>query len=167
MNFCDVDLNFLLTLEGSCDDCPLKGKEKEIYAIGDIVPQKLCPFAYYSIVPYWVSFIQGAWFRWRQNKEDVVCQCPRPQGVIFLVKRVVRKNRRGIEATVTGIGAPPCSYQHSVGQVFKIEPALCPALFPSLWAQLDVLIEPTSKEIEVECCIAPVSVHVCKIWRKE
>lgn len=159
MNLCDTDYDFSFALEGSCGSCPLKGEERKIYTIDNVVPQKLCPLAYYSIVPYWVSFMQGAWFRWRENKDDVVCQCPRPRGVIFLVRRIVQEERPTIQVEITGIGNSPCPYQHSVGQVFTIEPALCPALFPSLWAQLDALSVSVSRELEVECCLAPVSVR--------
>lgn len=163
MDLCNAHYTFSFALEGSCGGCPLKGEERKIYTLDGVVPQKLCPLAYYSIVPYWVSLVQGAWFRWRENKDDVICQCPRPQGVIFLVRKVIRQGRQAIEAEVTGIGNSPCPYQYSVGQVFTIESVLCPALFPSLWVQLDVLSGLVSRELEVECCLAPVSIRVRRV----
>lgn len=160
MRLCSREFNIGVKVEnsGSCGSCALNKRvgrpEKEHFSVADVVPHDLCPFAYFSIIPYWLSFKQGTWFRWRENKSDVVCQCPKSNGVVFLVKKV---DGNEIAAEIESIGK--CPYNYSVGQVFKIESlSLCPALFPSLFAGINGKNVPS--EIELGCSIFPVSVFI-------
>jgi uncharacterized repeat protein (TIGR04076 family) len=86
----------------------------------EIIPKNLCPFAYFSIIPYFIAFTYGAWFRWQKNKNEVVCQCPMPQGPVFLVKRIIHSGKITVQAEVKSLGNFTCPYRYSAGEVFKI-----------------------------------------------
>lgn len=157
MRLCQIDDKISFFIEGFCDMCPdeigdVKLSARKVTSISEVVPKGLCPFAYFSIIPYWVSFKQGAWFRWRTNKNDVVCQCPSTNGVVFLVKKNSGPEKL-ISVEVVSVGV--CPYQHKVKQTFQIvNDILCSALFPSFWIQIDKIIKKGQKEVKVQCCVS-------------
>ncbi len=155
MQICQSDFEIEFSLSGACGSCGRSFESRNKYGMKDVVPRGLCPFAYYSIIPYWISFKQSAWFRWRENKNDVVCQCPREKGVVFLVRRVGRAPDVEIEAAVVSEGNPACLYMHQKGQVFKIQnEILCPALFPSLWSQFERLAGGSLSGAKIDCVLS-------------
>ncbi len=163
MDICRSNYEYRFKLKGKCDSCGRIFGGEKANNLRDVVPAGLCPFAYYSIVPYWVSFKQDAWFRWRFNKDDVVCQCSRPGGVVFLVKKIKQPSKIEIEAEVISVGSPSCSFGHVKGQVFKIEnDILCPALFPSLWVQAEQLAVKGPAEAKLNCALSASADIVCK-----
>lgn len=159
MELCQIDNEKSFTVEGICTICPgnignvKNSVKKRIISVNEVIPKGLCPFAYFSIIPYWVSFKQEAWFQWRKNKTDVICQCPSTNGVVFLIKKT-DELEKVISAEVVDVGM--CPYQHIIKQTFQIEnDILCPALFPSFWAKIDEIIRKCEKEVKVQCCIYP------------
>lgn len=168
MRLCSKEFHVCLEIEnsGSCGSCPGKKGggpgDKGCLSIEDVVPGGLCPFAYFSIIPYWLSFQQGTWFRWRENKDDVVCQCPKSGGPIFLVRKTKQNGENAVYAEIENEGACPLNYKK--GQTFRIENEnLCPALFPSLFSGME-----RDAELEVECSLSTVAVNVkCIENRKE
>jgi len=161
MEICKSNYKFYLNLKGKCDSCSKDFDSRSDKNLEDLIPDGLCPFAYYSIIPYWVSFKQNAWFRWRLNKDDVVCQCPRFQGVIFLVRKSKRLSGIEIEAEVTNVGSSPCPYKHTKGQIFRIQnDVLCPALFPSLWTHMDMFDKNDLNHAEISCVLSSARIAV-------
>ena len=166
MELCTLEHPWQFQFEGSCTSCPRNALPSSgaSMTLEQIVPHGLCPFAYFSIVPYWLSLSSGAWFPWRKDKNDVVCQCARPKGVVFVVRRVVGSGECLIEAEVVGVG-DSCPYGHRIGDTFLISSPVCPAMFPSLWCQIDQLVESKSS-IEIGCAICPSGVRVRANSRK-
>ncbi|MDD5109194.1 MAG: hypothetical protein PHC29_06805 [Candidatus Omnitrophica bacterium] len=153
----------VFSLKGKCSSCCREYSGEGSYSLSDIVPSGLCPFAYYSIIPYWVSFKEGAWFRWRNKKSDVFCQCPRTEGIVFLVRIIGKSRKTGIEAEVVGIGNDACPNKHRLGQIFKIEhDKFCPAIFPSLWSKLDEIQNISDGKIMINCCLSESRLLVFK-----
>jgi len=112
----------------------------------------LCPFAYFSIIPYWLSFKQGAQFRWRKNKDDVVCQCPKKDGVVFLVRRQPKNGEAKVSAEVSLVGE--CPHQHQKGQIFEISNiALSPGEFPAFWISWNKTAAGGPKDIDQGVCV--------------
>ncbi len=163
MELCQKNFNFSFQLRGSCRNCLLKREKSRVLTLDDIIPPGLCPFAYYSFIPYWAALIQGAWFSWEKDKDEVVCQCPKPRGVVFAIKRITQNKKISIEAEVIDAGKSSCPYQYSLGKTFKIGyQSFCPALFPSFWSQIDKLMS-ISKKIKIDYCLKPISLQIDKI----
>lgn len=159
MNICQINDNFSFKLKGSCGDCFLKKNKNLELEFKKILPENLCPWAYYSIIPYWLSLIQGAWFPWEKNKNEVVCQCPKPQGVVFLIKKIQQPKNIVIQAEVKSLTKSVCPYQYSKGLIFKIgHNNFCPALFPSFWSQFERLKQ--SDFNKLDCCLKSVSFQI-------
>ena len=150
MKICRTDYDFKFIVRKSGSDCRVA--PDGIYSLASIVPADLCPFAYYSLIPYWLSFRQGAWFRWRMNKDDVICQCPAPDGAVFLVKR--EKDTSGkIVVKAQVVSAGKCLQKYASGRVFVIgNDTLCPGYFASLWVRADDLETAVSGDrIALDC----------------
>ncbi|MEO5378183.1 MAG: hypothetical protein H7832_10445 [Magnetococcus sp. DMHC-6] len=130
---CQQEVPASLTLEGSCEMCGL-GKNKSSWQISgnDLIPKKFCFSAFFVLVPYWLSMKQGGWFRWRENKEDVTVQCPRPEGVLFLITRHSSPNQ-GANAQVISM-LKPCPRGLEVGFSIELQNNLCPGLIPGIFS---------------------------------
>ena len=163
MKICYPEIDFKFTLNGSCDACGKRYSPERTNVLGDIVPAGLCPIAYYSIIPYWVSFKENAWFRWRRSKNDVVCQCPKPEGVVFLVKKTGSGKTVEVEAEVVSSGDGSCPCRHRAGQVFQIKnELLCPALFPSFWTQAQNLKTAGAATVALNCAVSAAAISLGK-----
>jgi len=74
-----------------------------------------CPAAIHTLAPYKLSFQQGASFPWRANKNDVICQCPHPNGVVFLVTTCNSQ----INAKIIEVG--DCPHKYKVDQEIPLK----------------------------------------------
>lgn len=56
------------------------------FMLKEILPENVCPLAFHSVYPYLVTLLNGGWFDWVGHDEDVIVNCPSPEGVAMYVK---------------------------------------------------------------------------------
>lgn len=83
--------------------------------------QKICPFAWHSFFPYWLTFIKDGWFDWVKKGGGVIVQCPNPKGIV--AKLYKRKRGREILVEVEIIdNKGDCFWEWQVGDKFFLPP---------------------------------------------
>lgn len=139
-------------------ECKISSWKRKEVALNKIVPENLCPFVFNIAIPYIVTYLQGGYFKWRKNINDVGVQCPNPEGgVEFEVKREPENNKK-IFLTIKKVRGC-CSYSHNEGQVyaFDFDQNICIHLFVRAFPFILLLESSSAKYNEGISLLCPFS----------
>ena len=76
-----IDFSKIRFVEKTTGTCTFMNSSFPIIG-GDAFPQKMCPYAFHAVFPYYLTLINGGWFSWVSKGEGVIVQCSNPHGSV-------------------------------------------------------------------------------------
>ena len=109
-------------VDGTCTSPRNHPSGNMAVGIDESLPNGLCPLAFYSAFPYYLTLVHGGNFVWIKKGNPVKVQCPKADGVEMAI-RLVRQGALGdgtVRLEVINIKGP-CPRGHKIGDVFDLD----------------------------------------------
>lgn len=123
---CEIDCRDIEIEIKECGICSIhtSGNKK---ILGDSLLGNLCVHAFHIAHPYVFTLRNKGWFRWVNDWEGVIAQCPHPKGVVMEIKP---KKKGESTVTINVIDKRECP-KHEKGDVFIVDDSMkiCPRVF--------------------------------------
>jgi len=134
--------NFRVRIQKTNGSCRYHKKVGEELDFEYATPSNLCMHAFHVVYPYYLTLLNGGWFRWVGHDKGVVVQCPNPN--CSLVMQIGRRQTvEGATIVVEVIGRKgECPRGHRIGQLFDVKESslrLCPRLFDAIYPYVNLL----------------------------
>ncbi len=69
--------------------CEAGHKVGDTYTIGNLTPQRMCTWAFYTLFPFVSALQAGGVFPWEKDSDSCTVACPDPSNpVVFELKRL-------------------------------------------------------------------------------
>ena len=81
---CDLDLSSIKLEVISASDCCKHYKAGDVFSLGELIPKNECLLALQEVFPYRLTFDKGGYFKWEDDKDSVVTQCPNTQKAVAI-----------------------------------------------------------------------------------
>jgi uncharacterized repeat protein (TIGR04076 family) len=101
------------TLEIMSDNCGCFGKSH--FILKDIIPGGMCPDAFRTFYPYYLTLTSGGWFPWVEENDGVCVHCPYPKGIIAKIYR----EKDDVQIQIVN-NPEECAYGYRRSTMFKI-----------------------------------------------
>lgn len=147
--------------------CKYHHKIGQEYNLTQLIPPGMCLDAFHVAYPYCLSLLYGAKFKWMDDKDSVIAQCPNPKGSVIMEirRKIINHNKKKIFIKIIEIRGR-CMKGLKRGQIFKMNlgdyPQICPAAFDELYPYISILRYggsiPWSKE--KDSCLVQCSDHL-------
>jgi len=86
----------------------------------DTMSSNLCPLAFYSILPYYITLINSGYFEWVKRDQFVEVQCPRPEGIIMTAKNIEQEGCKKVRVEIDKV-IKDCPRLHKKGEIFDFD----------------------------------------------
>jgi len=91
---CEDFFSCKVRVAGESGMCTLGHKQGDCFTLEEHLPDGLCPLAFYSAYPYYLTLIHEGIFEWVRKGDNVKVECPRADGIMMEIK-LVKKRRLG------------------------------------------------------------------------
>ena len=110
--------------------CPRGHRKGDCFKLGDMLPGGLCPLAFYTAFPYYLTLLHGGQFEWVRKGDCVKVQCPKADGVVMGVT-LLRQKGLGEGAVRVSIieNKGICPKGHRPGDTFTFDSQNQPLCF--------------------------------------
>lgn len=79
----------------------------------------ICPLAFQTILPYWLTFVKDGWFDWVKKGDGVIVQCANPKGIVAKIYKRKIKNNIKVEVEIIS-NKGDCQWGWQTGDKFAL-----------------------------------------------
>ncbi len=116
MKNCNLDLSsIILEVIKAPKNCVYQPGNQ--YKLIDLIPVEECLFALHEVIPYYLTLINKGYFKWQDNPNTVITQCPNPEVAVAIgVRRELKNKDNKIQAKVVATKTGKCPKKYQTGK---------------------------------------------------
>ncbi len=116
MKNCNLDLSsIILEVIKAPKNCVYQSGNQ--YKLIDLIPAEECLFALHEVIPYYLTLMNKGYFKWQNNPNAVITQCPNPEVAVAIgVKCELKNKNKKIQAKVVATKTGKCPKKYQTGK---------------------------------------------------